>query len=75
MTKKDLKGREYANIKKLKPGDKIQIDGDFTCAKPWSVHEVKEKDGDLYFECDEKFHGLDGQISDARGTLIGVYKL
>lgn len=37
MTTKDKNGREYAKLSELKVGDKLEIDGGFTCMGAISV--------------------------------------
>lgn len=72
----DLQGREYARIDQLKPGDVVQVDGDFTCMKPWSKSQVCiDDEGELYLHCSEGRHDLSGQLIDDSQYLMGVYKI
>jgi hypothetical protein len=72
LTDTDLNGRSYARLSELKAGDKIQIDGDFTCIEPWGLRTVKQSYGRLYIACSQGGHNLDGQLNDD-GYLVGVY--
>jgi hypothetical protein len=65
----DKQGREYARLSTLKVGDRVQVDGGFTCMRARSMHTVKQDLLSLYIECDEGYHYLDNE------DLIGIYKL
>jgi hypothetical protein len=70
----DVNGREYAQLSKLKPGDKVEIDDGFDCMTVGSVKEVRRNDdGELYIECAETVHTLDGQLMDDADHLVGIY--
>lgn len=69
---KDKQGRPYAKMSELKAGDVVEIDGDFTCMKPWTKQPVQnDKDG-LFLECEEGHHYLSGQADDGE-HCVGVY--
>jgi len=72
MTTKDKQGRPYAKISELKAGNRIKVDGDFTCLAPWTEHEVKQDDDGLYVSCKEGKHHLKGQADDGE-HCIGIY--
>lgn len=68
----DNQGRQYAKIVNVKPGARVVVDSDFTCMAAGAVKEVKaDADGDLYIDCDEGSHHLDGQIDG--DFYIGLY--
>jgi hypothetical protein len=70
----DLQGRPYAKISEVKAGDVLETDGDFTCMPKGEKVLVRETEkGDLYFYCDELYHGLCGQIKE--DYYIGLYKI
>ena len=71
----DLQGRTYAKRSELKPGDKVQVDGDFTCMDEGSIFEVKRRaDGQLYIDCkSESGHNLIGPLADDHDSLVGIY--
>lgn len=52
----DIIGAEYAKLSELKPGDKVQCDGGFTCLHLGDIKEVKVDKLGFYIECDD----LDG---------------
>jgi hypothetical protein len=77
LVPKDKLGRRYALAAEVKPGDKLQLDGDFTCCKKNAVVTVKRNTksvrgcpdaakptgiGSLYFNCGEGKHFLDSQL-------------
>jgi hypothetical protein len=69
---KDLQGRRYARLDELKPGMKVQVDGDFDCIEAWSIKEIKiDEKGSLWVECEEGEHHIIGQLNN--GWLVGVY--
>lgn len=55
----------------LKPGDTIRLDGGFTCHAGGEAVVKSDDTGNLYFDCDDGQHLLDGQIGPD-GELIGV---
>jgi hypothetical protein len=73
MLTSDIKERRYAKLSELKEGDKIELDGDFTCQRK-GVHFVhKDEHGGLYFNCREGRHLLDGQADDGE-HCVGIYR-
>ncbi len=46
---KDTKGREYARLGLLKPGDRVRVDEGFTCLDPGEVCEVHEDEEHYLF--------------------------
>jgi len=68
----DKFNRPYARLSALKPGDIVQVDGDFDCIQPWSRVPVLRSSHGLYVPCDKGHHYLDGQADDG-DSLIGVY--
>ena len=76
MTKVDRFNRPYARLCDLKAGDKIELDGGFSCQRATIVTVHKDSDG-LFFRCQEGRHYLRGQLLDdcvdLDGFLIGVY--
>lgn len=83
----DTRGREYAKLSDLKPGDRVQVDDGFEgCFLPWSILQVVEEKGELglYHNAPESaggheadcLHMLEGQLSDEEEDyLIGIYKM
>lgn len=73
---KDKQGRKYARLDRLKPGDRVMVDGGFTCMEPWSRHRahVDPVDKRLYIFCRSGQHYLDGQLNRQGVSLVGVYK-
>lgn len=70
---KDIKGRVYAQLSKLKPGDAVVVDAGFDCLKPWHVATVRaDSHGELYIPCKAGMHMLIGQAVDGE-NLIGIY--
>lgn len=84
----DVRGREYAKLSQLKPGDLVQVDEGFEdCFTPWSVLPVvRDESGELGLvhnapECgacgghDEGdcIHSLEGQIMEDGDSLVGIY--
>lgn len=76
MSTHDVNGREYARLSLLKVGDKVECDDGFTCNMAQATREVKRnKYGDLFIDCDEGGHTLNGQLSGVDNDhIIGVYK-
>lgn len=59
----------------IKAGDLLKADGYFTCLISGSVYVVKKNTHDnLFIDCDEGEHSLDGQV-DAEGEVIGLVKV
>ena len=87
---RDANGREYAQLSELKPGDKVEVDGGFTCLRRGEVCEVHANpDGKLFIFCSghgdfsrnrcrikdrSQTHGLNGQADDGE-NCVGVYRL
>jgi hypothetical protein len=70
----DLKGRAWATVAGTKPGDIVVTDGDFLCLPAGQRCEVKaDMAGDLYIDCDEGAHGLDGQEDPTGHHYVGLY--
>lgn len=82
--KTDTFGRAYAYYPSLKAGDKVQVDGGFTCIPAGAVREVfSDDDGDLYIKCcgseaecmadllvePTEYHGIDY----SNGYCVGIY--
>lgn len=72
MTTKDKQGRSYAKLSELREGATVQVDGDFTCLKPWTEHEVKIDADGHYVDCADGEHHLNGQADDGE-HCIGAY--
>lgn len=73
MPSHDNQGREYAKLSKLKAGDVVTFDDSFSCLPPWSYQAIKAAPA-LYVECMGcSRHYLDGQLSDDKEHLVGVY--
>lgn len=69
----------YTKLSELSVGDTIAVDDGFPCVPAGSQVVVKRRDdGDLYFDCADGKHMLDGQmignITDD-DTLIGITKI
>ena len=60
---------QWAKIEDLKPGDTVELHG-FSCAQG-SVTIKESVWGDLYFDCADGKHYIDGQL-DANGYLVGI---
>lgn len=60
-------------IDDVKPGDKLLCDDAFTCVDHGIAYAVRkdEKSGDLFINCRDGRHYLDGQ-KQADGTLAGM---
>ena len=66
-------GPRWANLKNVKPGDRLFTDGGFTCMEAGELKVVRrDEGGQLYVACRDGKHLLDGQ-NDGDGKLIGVY--
>lgn len=83
LVPKDKLGRRWALAADVKPGDKLQLDADFTCCKKNAVVTVKRNTkpvrgypdaakltgiGSLYFNCGDGKHFLDGQLGNTSET-------
>lgn len=69
----DSTGRFYARIKDIKEGDVVQVDGDFGCIDPWTIHKVQNKGNGLFIPCRYGNHELCCQTQD--DYYIGLYKV
>lgn len=73
MAALDSSGRMYATHAKVRAGDWLEADGDFTCLNSGDVVQVRESGaGDLFVPCREGRHFLDGQ-EDSEGNYVGLY--
>lgn len=73
---KDIQGREYAKYSQLKAGDKLECDSGFTCLKEGQVIYVRGEGENLFINCEDGKHSLDGQIYDEKDdSLVGLYKV
>lgn len=73
MSTHDLNGRPYAKLSELRVGDKVMVDGGFSCMHDGDVKIVKEKDG-LYIDCRYGHHHLHALATDDE-HCIGIYRL
>lgn len=73
MTTKDKQGRDYAKLSELKAGDTVEVDGDFTCLKPWTKHMIATDDGGMFIPCSDGKHHLSNQADDGV-HCIGIYR-
>lgn len=65
---------ENAAVANTKEGSIIKVDGAFTCMKNGTHKTVKEDDeGNLYVDCSEGKHYLDGQLSEDELYYVGLY--
>ncbi len=72
--KTDLQGHAYAELNKLKSGDKVKADGGFPCIKKDAVLEVSaDETGELFIPCTSGRHYVEGQLDDDGNSLIGLY--
>lgn len=69
---------DFCKLSDLSVGDKVKVDGGFTCMSDGDIKEVKiDKNDDLYVDCNDGTHLLVGQTimnNTDDDTLIGVYK-
>lgn len=61
---------EPVKLTDLSPGDVVQLDSHFTCAKGLVIIQ-KDPYGELYFPCQDGKHYLIGQLNDD-GYLVGI---
>lgn len=72
----DSNGRPWAKLSEIKPGDKLQADGGFTCIPEEAIQVVKSGPDGLYVNCVSEKHLLSSQVSEENGdSLIGLYKV
>ena len=69
----DESGRPWAKLSELKAGDKVELDGGFSCHPAGVVDVCQDGRGVFYFRCDDGRHRFDGQADDGE-HLIGIYK-
>jgi len=70
----DINGREYAKLSALAPGHTVEVDEGFTCIAPGVLCTVfGGENGELFLQCADGKHLLDGQLGEDGDTLIGVY--
>lgn len=70
---KDRMGRAYLTTQNAKAGMEVQVDGDFVCIEPWSVHTLQQDDNGLFILCADGRHGLDGQLEASH--YVGIYPI
>lgn len=72
---KDKFGRAYAKVSDVKEGDRLEVDGDFTCMKNGSVYTVCKDESGLFVLCKAGGHYLDGQIEGVgvEAFYMGLY--
>ncbi len=76
IPEQETKMRAFPKLADLKPGDKLEADGGFTCLSAGQRCEVKADAERLYIECTEGHHYLEGQTDFATGTeLVGLWRL
>lgn len=69
-----IPGHPFAQVSAVQVGTILITDGDFACMGDREEKIVKQDDsGRLYIECEEKYHGLDGQESDDGKFYIGLW--
>lgn len=64
--------RPWATKKGLASGDRVEVDGGFTCIKPGLILTVRGDEHGLYIPCASGQHYLDGQLNDA-GAYVGLW--
>ncbi len=65
--------KDFVKITKVRAGVRLRCDGGFTCINEHDVVTVREDpEGQLYVECRNGVHYLDGQASPD-GTYVGLY--
>ena len=70
----DLQGRPWLTVQEAKEGALIEHDNGSPCWTKPQYTLLREEDNELYFQCAEGRHGLDGQLDDPTGTFyIGLY--
>lgn len=64
----------FARIADVREGSVLWTDRGFTCLRDGACRTVlKDAAGELYIECDEGYHGLDGQEDASGSYLSGLY--
>lgn len=76
----DTAGFPYAKVADLKAGDRVKVDGDFTCLPGFTEHTVLQDDTEaagLYLFCEDGKHFLDGQIEQTPvgDVYVGIYPI
>ena len=69
---RDLEGREYCKMAKVKVGQWIVAGDGFTCIKPGTRKKVFSDRIGLYILCERGRHYLETRL-DHRDNLIGLY--
>ena len=69
---KDIEGHSYLKIADAETGQRVELDGGFTCIKSGSVQLLEDNKG-LYFLCDNGRHYIEGQTDDGI-YCVGIYK-
>lgn len=72
----DKNGRPYATFDDLKPGDRVEVDGGFSCIPKGAKYIVEngEEDG-LFITAGGHRHYLDGSLDfTTQKFYMGVYK-
>lgn len=65
---------KFRQLSEIEEGDKLFTDSGFTCiGDGCEVLIKKTAGGDLFFDCDEGTHLLDGQEGDS-GECVGLYR-
>ena len=80
MIMKDCAGRAYALVSEVAEGDVLEADDYFDCMEVGDRFVVyNDGNGNLYLQCDEEYHSLEGQWEDNDGKAepyyIGLYKI
>lgn len=81
MSTHSTDGREWAKLSALKAGDRVELDGGFTCGIAGKTLIVEEDEDGLFVPCggaegerEATQHYLDGQISEVDNDhLVGVW--
>lgn len=74
MGNKDINGREYARLSKLKAGDQVEVDDNFDCLRSDKQYTIRQDhSGPMYIVCNMGRHGLTRQLADDEDHLVGIY--
>jgi len=75
MSSHSTDGREWARLSKVKEGDLLEMDNDFTCgiANETLAARLKGGDGGLYVYCNHGQHYLEPNLSEDGDHIIGVW--
>lgn len=63
--------QSYLKLTEAKAGQKVRLDGGFTCVKAGFIELHEDNDG-IYFECKEGHHYIEGQADDGI-HCVGMY--